>query len=505
MKTTLIRGVPLAMQQDGWWLTGPLPNRRPRPQDAETGGDIPRAGLLALLLLLGDVLVWQVVPGLSLALFLAALPVLALITLRHRMTPRRAALVAGLTLLVLLPLVELVQPLSLLIAGSGLTALLALIAGLRPPELWRGALRLWPAGLRQTCADATLFLQHRPTGSPSGHLRALLLGWAMPLGLGALFLGLLLLANPVLQSWTDGLAEIELPHPARILFWLVLVPFGWTALSLGGLGQRLRLPFAARPSHFGPHQPGLVNPASMRRALVLFNLLFAVQTGMDLAILSGGIALPEGITYAEYAHRGAYPLLVTALMAGGFALATRRWTHADRLLRGLLMLWIAQNVALVASSLIRLDLYVDAYGLTHLRLHAAIWMVLVATGLGLVIWQTRQGHSNGWLLLRCAGLGAATLYVSAFVSFDAIVARHNLSQPVPFDSAYMCFLGDAAQPHLRRAEIAQGRPLCADGRHGVERPRDWREWGFRNWRARRSLATIQTGAPRDHTLYPHRR
>ena len=49
-----------------------------------------------------------------------------------------------------------------------------------------------------------------------------------------------------------------------------------------------------------------------------------MQTGLDLAYLWGGLALPDGMSHAEYAHRGAYPLVVTALLAAGFVLIAMR-------------------------------------------------------------------------------------------------------------------------------------------------------------------------------------
>jgi hypothetical protein len=64
----------------------------------------------------------------------------------------------------------------------------------------------------------------------------------------------------------------------------------------------------------------LFGAEAILRSLVLFNLLFAVQTILDLIYLRGGVALPDGMTYATYAHRGAYPLMLTALLAAGFVL-----------------------------------------------------------------------------------------------------------------------------------------------------------------------------------------
>lgn len=59
-------------------------------------------------------------------------------------------------------------------------------------------------------------------------------------------------------------------------------------------------------------------------SLALFNALFAVQNLLDVAFLWSGGSLPAGMTQTEYVHRGAYPLIVTALIAGVMALAMLR-------------------------------------------------------------------------------------------------------------------------------------------------------------------------------------
>ena len=64
-----------------------------------------------------------------------------------------------------------------------------------------------------------------------------------------------------------------------------------------------------------------VNVASVANALVCFNLILGVQTVMDGLYLWTGASLPPGMALASYAHRGAYPLLATALLAEAFALS----------------------------------------------------------------------------------------------------------------------------------------------------------------------------------------
>ncbi len=74
-----------------------------------------------------------------------------------------------------------------------------------------------------------------------------------------------------------------------------------------------------------PRAEGLLfGRAAILNSLVVFNALFAIQTVMDLLFLWGGVRLLDGMSHAEYAHRGAYPLIVTAILAGAFVLAAMR-------------------------------------------------------------------------------------------------------------------------------------------------------------------------------------
>ena len=97
--------------------------------------------------------------------------------------------------------------------------------------------------------------------------------------------------------------------------------------------------------------------AGVLLAVILFNLLFLLQNVLDIEYLWSGAALPAGMSYAEYAHRGAYPLILTALLAGLLTLIAfrRQSTGAGwKWARILVYVWLLQNVFLVASSLLRL-------------------------------------------------------------------------------------------------------------------------------------------------------
>ena len=484
MKSYLLRGVPQSLQSDGWWLSSPPPpGRRPQADRSESPEWPWRAAALAALVALADLLLWQVVPGLSRAAFGLAVLGLGWALAGCRGTPGLA-----LAMLLFLPVVERLQALSLAFWLLGMALGAAWIAMARFPGLG-GGLRFVFHVPGAVLSDALGFAR-RDIPDLRGGLRAGYLGWFLPVGLGLVFLSLLSSANPLLESWVERFLFLkDVPFdPGRLVFWLGIAVLAWPFLSLPALEHRLALGIDS------PGQralPRFFNEASIRRSLILFNAVFAAQTLADLAILWGGAALPDGMSYAQYAHRGAYPLLVTALLAGVFALAARPFTTQSIALRAALLGWLVQTIFLVVSSLIRLESYISVYGLTHLRLAALIWMALVAAGLALVIWQVLRHRCAGWLLQRCAALGAVTLYACSFLSFAATIAEYNLSHDVAPDSYYICGLDRAALPAIKARENATGHGYCpAHLRPTLSAPRDWREWGFRDWRTARSLSKL---------------
>ncbi|WP_226341088.1 DUF4153 domain-containing protein [Gemmobacter serpentinus] len=473
-----LQGLPRAIARDAWWLDeDPEPAAQARPATRH----LPRLlALLAGLVLIGDLLFYGHAPGLSLAIY--AFAIFAATRVLHAQSLRLHGLRAPLTMLALmsLPVIEHAQMLSVLF----------LLAGLLLACLWPSDGTLPGAG---TLSRALGLIAHVPVALPMAlpglsrdlaagrtlpRPRSLLAGWALPIGGSLVLMALLLEANPILADWLHRL-ELPSPNPARILLWGGLALCLWPVLTPQ---PALHLPQIGQLSRIGQAQFGLTAQA-VHRALILFNALLAVQTLMDAAYLWAGAALPPGMTAAQYAHRGAYPLLATALLAGVFALTARPFLAERRSLKPLMLLWLAQNVALTVSALLRLDQYVGFYGLTYLRLYAAIWMAMVALGLTLTLWQILRGRSNLWLMTRSAALGLITLYLCCFVNFAGIIARWNLAHP-NVDLYYTCSLGPMAAAEIARHPEGQ---VCVGDAPTIE---GWRDWGFRSWRVSRYITDI---------------
>jgi hypothetical protein len=317
--------------------------------------------------------------------------------------------------------------------------------------------------------------------------------------------------NPVLENWLaqlslrDSVARID---ALRVLFWLAALAAIWPFICMTRrwIAQASELvPAVERPAAQWPES--LFGPGAIVRALILFNLLFAVQTVMDINYLWGGAALPDGMTYATYAHRGAYPLVVTALLAAAFVVAALRpgsVAEGSPLIRTLVFLWTGQNVLLVVSSILRLNLYVEAYSLTELRVAAFVWMLVVAVGLVLIMVRIITYRSTAWLIAANAVALAATLYVCGFINFPYVIASYNAAhsreiaggQGVPLDLTYVLRLGPQAIPAIdaylanpnARLPIWLRQERDALARYAIDTTRqDWRAWSFRAWRLRRYL------------------
>ena len=468
----------------------------------------------AALVVLADYLILTSEPGIGWFVFAVAVALVigGFAMVRGRRRP--ALLAVALSTIAALPFIE-APSLPALVVGSlalGIAALLA--ARLLPSALGEIPAVLLRYGVLapfRLIADA---VSARAGGRQPGLARMLLrqlIGWLVPLVFLAIFLWLFVAANPVfdLAASQLSLGQFSFPEPVRLVAWLVLAAAIWALLRprlLRWIGSKQpAAPVVAAESL-------LFGRAAILRSLVIFNAVFAIQTFMDITYLWGGVALPDGMSNADYAHRGAFPLIVTALLAAAFVLAAMRRNGAGErsgLIRGLVYAWIGQNILLCVSAILRLDLYVEAYSLTELRVVAGIWMGLVAIGLGLILLRIALRRSNGWLIAANLVSLAVTLWACAWVDFPAVIARFNVEHSreisgsgVALDLDYLRELGPTVIPALDDYVARTGATGQTDAIHSWlvaeawrDLPEDWRSW---TWRGQRLAAYLDSRPGNDN-------
>jgi hypothetical protein len=191
--------------------------------------------------------------------------------------------------------------------------------------------------------------------------------------------------------------------------------------------------------------------------VLVVDVLFGVFVALQLAYLFGGrdTLAVAGLTYAEYARRGFFDLVIVAVLAGTLAVTLDlAVAHRTRLhLAGALTL-VGLTAVILVSAFLRLRLYQDAYGWTELRfvvLAAILWLgaALAITG-GLLV--TRR---TPWVLHALGVLVLVAVAAMNIAGPQAFVAQRNLERAIDpslvpaggrtgLDADYLWELGDEA-------------------------------------------------------------
>jgi len=282
--------------------------------------------------------------------------------------------------------------------------------------------------------------------------------------LALIFGSLLASGNAIFGSWTNSFfdwfwKELALYlNPGRIALWVfaaflilpLLRPANVSAKWWKSTQLLSRLPEII-PTRAALFSSGLV--------LVVLNLLFLVANIADALFLWSGQALPVGVTYSGYVHHGVESLIVTVILSA-FVLTIIFQQALNvvrrRELKVLAIVWIAQNLFLLLSVVLRLKLYIEAYDMTVARLSVLIFIALVAVGYALLMVKISKEKSLSWLVGGCVLAVFATFYLTQFMdlagcSADYNVARWEKDQTRNLDLGYIYRLGPAGWPAFRRA------------------------------------------------------
>lgn len=291
----------------------------------------------------------------------------------------------------------------------------------------------------------------RNGGSAMKKIGAALLGAAIALPLLCILIPLLMKADAAFEAVLDNLPDI---NAGEIL---VTALFGtafafW--LYLRGVGLRHTPKAAAKETR----QRKGINTLTVNTVLIAVSVVYVVYLISQLAYFSGGFAgiLPEEYTFAEYARRGffemawicAVNLLVMCLAVGLCAKKNGR----SPVLTRLLCLFIGLvTLFLVAAASAKMYMYIEAYGLTRLRVLTEVIMVFMGiTTLIISVWLflPKLPYMKAILVI---GLTMGALV--AWADVDTVVAWYNVNayqsgQLETVDMVYLSELGYGAVPYI---------------------------------------------------------
>lgn len=145
-----------------------------------------------------------------------------------------------------------------------------------------------------------------------------------------------------------------------------------------------------------------------------------------LYLFMGRLSLPEGTTYAVYARQGFFQLLLVCIINMTLVLFCLYKFRESRVLKGMLALISGCTYIMIASSALRMYMYVETYDLSYLR-------VLVFWGLGL-IFLIMCGimlfiFNRKFPLFKYCMVAVTILYLGlAYARPDYLIASYNLNE-----------------------------------------------------------------------------
>jgi|GEM_PF-809676 len=194
---------------------------------------------------------------------------------------------------------------------------------------------------------------------------------AIPIG-GVIFI-LMLSGDQVFFALTMNLLENIEFNFVRFL-WRIVVVFIAALYFMGFLHKAKYM-----ETDFKEIKAGNIDQIISVSFLSVLNVLFVVFCYIQLAFLfTGGInTLPPGVVYAEYAREGFFQLLfITIINFSVLIFFVKYFGAINKIVRFMLLLLVIFTGILIASSFYRMNLYIDVFGYTPLRMMVVTFLAM---------------------------------------------------------------------------------------------------------------------------------
>ena len=311
--------------------------------------------------------------------------------------------------------------------------------------------------------------------------RKVIIGLLVALPIVVVFVALLSSADPIFRELFERLWSLEFLEDLgwEVVRWILHVVI---AAGLVGYVTLRRLPKReALKEH--PAKQQYIQKTVLSALIVLFAAFMLVQIR---AAFGGDEYVQEfNLTYSDYARQGFFQLWwVSALalaVSGAVYWKTDR-TKKQLLMSGLQGTFLGLTLLMAGTAMMRLQLYVTTYGLTHLRLFAFAGIILAAIALGVqaVVVLTRK--PVWWFTTASVWLVIGWITIMLTMNMDWQIANYNVSLAERGDGGYeldMRYLNrdlslDAVSVFDRVAE--QQREYCGEADIWGEYSCGWVRW-----------------------------
>lgn len=265
--------------------------------------------------------------------------------------------------------------------------------------------------------DATWYCKNKLDKKNSKYLYALI-GLVVAIPLFIIVLLLLTSADIVFKNMADEILSGFKFNNIVLTVWLVFFMF---VAAYGILVLLCKRPIKEDIKDKRTGEPLIAIPVA-----TILSLLYIVFSGVQILYLfMGNMELPAGYTYAEYAREGFFQLLAVGILNLILVLVGLCYFRPNKALKVILTVMSACTYVMLASSAMRMIIYIQYYYLTFLRI-LVLWslVVLFIIFTGVIIYIYKEDFP----LFRYSMVVVTVLYLGlSFSHPDYWIAKVNVA------------------------------------------------------------------------------
>lgn len=186
--------------------------------------------------------------------------------------------------------------------------------------------------------------------------------------------------------------------------------------------------------------------------IVLINLLLLLINIIDISTIWFNFEYTEDIDLKQFVHEGTYLLILSILLSIGIMIFFFRknlnFYRNKKKLQIFSYIWIAQNIILLISVIIRNLHYIEYFGLAYKRIGVFFFLALVIVGLISLFIKIRDIKSTFWLFKINTWAVYIGFVLFAMPDWDIIIAKHNLNHELKdnMETSFLLTFDDKAFP-----------------------------------------------------------
>jgi hypothetical protein len=196
--------------------------------------------------------------------------------------------------------------------------------------------------------------------------------------------------------------------------------------------------------------PGVAIFSALTALNLIYLIFFLAQTSYLFSAFRD--SLPQAMTYAEYARRGFFELCAVSGINLAVIAAVHLFAKRDKIkiFRGETAALCIFTIALIATAMSKMGMYISYYGLTRLRVYTS-WFMIVLLLLFAVVLLRQFKSFNG---TRITVIGCICLFLAlCYGNVDGMIAKYNIGRYQAgtlesLDIDALTMLSDAATPYL---------------------------------------------------------